>query len=336
MWSKTFPRVVRNAWQRTPASARNVMTRAATVSSSRWATRALIGGIATGAVIVTADQVFASEATVDYEKVRNDIADVLEDLNHDDGSFGPIFVRLAWHASGTYDKNSKTGGSNGASMRFSPEKDWGANAGLQKARERLESVKRNHPNLSYADLWTLAGVVAVETMGGPKIPWRSGRSDCVQETAPKLPDGLLPNASLGPQHLRDIFYRMGLNDQEIVALSGAHTLGRCHPTSSGFVNPWTNAPTTFSNLYFKELVENTWTRKKWSGPCQFEDPTGNLMMLPTDLCLLDDPKFRKYVDLYAKDEAAFFRDFASAFSKLLELGVKFPNDPSKKPWYQIW
>lgn len=50
----------------------------------------------------------------------------------------------------------------------------------------------------------------------------------------------------------------GFNDQEIVALSGAHTLGRCHADRSGYVNPWTNAPTTFSNLYFTELINNKW------------------------------------------------------------------------------
>ncbi|KAH0445880.1 hypothetical protein IEQ34_025286 [Dendrobium chrysotoxum] len=52
--------------------------------------------------------------------------------------------------------------------------------------------------------------------------------------------------------------RMGFNDQEIVALSGAHSMGRCHPDRSGFKGPWTNAPTAFSNLYFKELLEKKW------------------------------------------------------------------------------
>jgi len=70
----------------------------------------------------------------------------------------------------------------------------------------------------------------------------------------------------GAPHLRDIFYRMGFSDQEIVALSGAHSMGRCHPDRSGFKGPWTNAPTTFSNLYFKELLE-----KKWCGASSSED-----------------------------------------------------------------
>jgi len=72
------------------------------------------------------------------------------------------------------------------------------------------------------------------------------------------------------------------------------------------------------------------------GPEQYEDPTGELMMLPADLAFLQDPAFRKHVNAYAKDEALFFRDFASAFSKLLELGVPFGDQstagaaPAKK------
>jgi len=78
----------------------------------------------------------------DYQKVYNEIAERLEEKDdYDDGSYGPVLVRLAWHASGTYDKETKTGGSNGATMRFAPEGGHGANAGLQAARDFLEPVK---------------------------------------------------------------------------------------------------------------------------------------------------------------------------------------------------
>ncbi len=77
----------------------------------------------------------------DYQTVYNEIASRLEDDNYDDGSYGPVLVRLAWHASGTYDKETGTGGSNGATMRFSPEGGHGANAGLKNARDFLEPVK---------------------------------------------------------------------------------------------------------------------------------------------------------------------------------------------------
>ena len=65
-----------------------------------------------------------------------------------------------------------------------------------------------------------------------------------------------------------------------------------------------------------------WTIKEWDGPMQFEDPSGKLMMLPTDIVLLQDKSFRKYVAEYAKDQKKFFADFAAAFVKLEELGAK--------------
>jgi cytochrome c peroxidase len=78
----------------------------------------------------------------DYQKIYNEIAARLEENDeYDDGSYGPVLVRLAWHASGTYDKETGTGGSNGATMRFAPEGDHGANAGLKHARDFLEPVK---------------------------------------------------------------------------------------------------------------------------------------------------------------------------------------------------
>jgi len=263
----------------------------------------------------------AEEAKVDYVRVRETVASILDQKDYDDGSLGPVLVRLAWHASGTYDKVTKTGGSNGATMRFPPESTDGANAGLSFARDVLEIVKEQFPGISYADLWILAANVAIEEMGGPKLKFTPGRKD-VSDAKTVPPNGRLPDASKGPQHVRDVFYRMGFDDREIVALVGAHCLGRCHSDRSGYVGPWTRAPTSFSNLYFKELVENNWSVKQWSGPKQFADPTGELMMLPADLALRDDPAFRKFVDLYASNENAFFKDFASAWTKLTELGFK--------------
>jgi len=117
---------------------------------------------------------------------------------------------------------------------------------------------------------------------------------------------------------------MGFNDQEIVALIGAHTLGRCHTDRSGFDGPWTFAPTSFSNLYFQELNNQKWVEKNWKGPKQFVDKdSGKIMMLPADMALTKDSNFKKWVDLYAKDEKKFFSDFAQAYQKLLELGVPF-------------
>lgn len=117
---------------------------------------------------------------------------------------------------------------------------------------------------------------------------------------------------------------MGFNDQEIVALSGAHALGRCHTDRSGYDGPWTFSPTTLTNDYYKLLIEEKWAWKKWNGPKQFEDvKTKSLMMLPTDMVLIKDKSFRQYVEKYAKDNDAFFKDFADVVTRLFELGVPF-------------
>ncbi|KAI9019108.1 heme peroxidase [Hyaloraphidium curvatum] len=262
----------------------------------------------------------------DYDAVKGDIKALMSKPDWDDGNLGPVLVRLAWHASGTYDKKSHTGGSNGATMRYAPESTDGANAGLEHARAFLEPVKAKYPWISYADLWTLAGATAVEAMGGPVVPWRGGRTDKPPTVSKSEipPNGRLPDAAQGASHIRDVFYRMGFDDKEIVALSGAHTLGRCHTDRSGYDGPWTFTPTKFSNQYFIQLKENVWTKKNWSGPEQYEDPSGSLMMLPTDLALIQDAKFKPWVDKYATDKQAFFADFAAAFGKLMELGWQAP------------
>ncbi|KAJ1724503.1 heme peroxidase, partial [Coemansia biformis] len=263
---------------------------------------------------------------VNFQSVYKDIAALLEDDSYDDGSYGPVLLRLAWHASGTYDVGSKTGGSDGATIRFLPEAGHGANSGLETARARLEPLKKKYPNISYGDLYTLAGVVAVQELGGPTIRWRPGRTDGKTE-AQCTPDGRLPDASQGADHVRAIFYRMGFSDQEITALVGAHALGRCHASRSGFDGPWNASPTAFTNFFFTELLDNTWVPKKWSGPFQYVDKaTGAFMMLPADMAFRTDPVFRKHAERYAADQDAFFVDFAKAFSKLLELGVSFPAD----------
>jgi cytochrome c peroxidase len=87
-------------------------------------------------------------------------------------------------------------------MRFEPEALHGANAGLHVARELMEKVKIEFDWISYGDLWTLAGVAAVQEMAGPKVPWRPGRIDGFAAQA--TPDGRLPDASQGAPHIRDV------------------------------------------------------------------------------------------------------------------------------------
>lgn len=211
-------------------------------------------------------------------------------------------------------------------MRFEPESTDGANNGLDIMRNMLKGVE----GLSTADTWALAGAYAVEFTGGPKVPVATGRVDYPDGS--KCPNnGRLPDATQGAQHLRDVFYRMGFNDQEIVALSGAHTLGRCHRVRSGFDGPWTTKPLVFDNEYFTNILDLEWKEVEIpeTGRKQFVDvATGKLMMLPTDLALKTDPEFLKWTTAYAKDQNLFFKDFSAAFSKLIHLGTGLTPDAS--------
>ena len=101
---------------------------------------------------------------------------------------------------------------------------------------------------------------AVQEMQGPTVAWRPGRQD--RDVAYCTPDGRLPDGAKGQDHIRAIFGRMGFKDQEIVALIGAHALGRCHTDRSGFEGPWTFSPTVFSNDFFTLLLNEKWNYRK--------------------------------------------------------------------------
>lgn len=218
----------------------------------------------------------------DLTEVRDAIHAIMFDPSHDDGSFAPLLIRFAWHLCGTYDRESRTGGSNGATMRFDAETNDPENAGLGKAKVLLEPIHRQFPWLSLADLWILAGYVAIEAAGGPRIRFAHGRRDFTKEEAIAIygesgcpfgdgkfnPHGSrLPAADLGPDEsvpasspkcqreaptinaMRYTFSRMGINDRETVALILlGHQFGRCHREISGYEGPWWAAnPTTWNS-----------------------------------------------------------------------------------------
>ncbi|XP_024976158.1 probable L-ascorbate peroxidase 6, chloroplastic/mitochondrial isoform X1 [Cynara cardunculus var. scolymus] len=257
------------------------------------------------------------------KSAREDIKDVLKTT-----FCHPILVRLGWHDAGTYNKNieewPQRGGANG-SLRFEVEQKHAANAGLVNALKLLQPIKDKYAGITYADLFQLASATAVEDAGGPKIPMKYGRVDVSgPEQCPE--EGRLPDA--GPPspaaHLREVFYRMGLTDKDIVALSGAHTLGRSRPERSGWGKPetkytkegpgapggqsWTIKWLQFDNSYFKDIKERR---------------DADLLVLPTDAALFEDPSFKVFADKYAEDEKAFFDDYAEAHAKLSNLGAKF-------------
>eukprot|EP00232_Nephroselmis_pyriformis_P025959 CAMPEP_0182859256 /NCGR_PEP_ID=MMETSP0034_2-20130328/4181_1 /TAXON_ID=156128 /ORGANISM="Nephroselmis pyriformis, Strain CCMP717" /LENGTH=336 /DNA_ID=CAMNT_0024990827 /DNA_START=108 /DNA_END=1114 /DNA_ORIENTATION=+ len=230
------------------------------------------------------------------ESVSNDLRELYKS-----NQCMPLMLRLAWHDAGTYSKWDKTGGANG-SIRFPPEREHPANAGLRGAMDLLEPIKAKH-HISYADLYQLAAYVGVQVAGGPEIPFRAGRPDAYPSET--TPDGRLPDAAQGREHLRDVFYRMGFTDREVVALSGAHTLGRGHKDRSGHVGPWTERPLEFSNDYFELLLEGG---------------RAGLLALPTDKALLNSKEMRTWVQAYADDKALFFEDFAAAVQEALGAG----------------
>ncbi|KAG5493775.1 hypothetical protein JKF63_01607 [Porcisia hertigi] len=287
--------------------------------------KGLFTGIAVGTFVSGAVLASCASARAHVKKPPFDIHALRADLENmisDNLELGPSLVRLAWHEAGSFDCFKKDGSPNSASMRFAPECLYEGNKGLDVPRNALEPLKKKYSQISYADLWVLAAYVAIEYMGGPAIPYKWGRVDA-KDGSVCGPDGRLPDASQTQKHVRSIFKRLGFNDQETVALIGAHTCGECHLQYSGYDGPWTHDKNGFDNSFFTALLDEEWVvNPKVENMQMMDRATTKLMMLPSDMCLLLDPSYRKYVELYAKDNDVFNRDFAKAFKKLTELGTK--------------
>ncbi|MDJ0387323.1 catalase/peroxidase HPI [Roseomonas sp. E05] len=184
----------------------------------------------------------------------------------DYGHYGPFFIRMAWHSAGTYRTGDGRGGSSSGSQRFAPLNSWPDNANLDKARRLLWPVKQKYGRkLSWADLMILAGNVAIESMGGPVFGFGGGRVDVFEPekdiywgteeewlgdtriTEEKVLESPLAAIQMGliyvnpegpggepdpvrsGRDIRETFARMGMNDEETVALTaGGHTFGKCH------------------------------------------------------------------------------------------------------------
>lgn len=235
---------------------------------------------------------------------------------------GPILIRLSWHDAGVF--NGKDGCPN-AAMRLSGsgEHRMAANAGLPEvAIGLLRGIADKYvPRLiSNADLWALAANVAIKAMGGPDIPTRFGRID-VTSSAEGVADaaGRLPDGDKDAKHIRDIFGPKGFEDQDMVALSGAHTVGMCHIGRSGFEGAWTADKQRFDNSYFKDLLNKKWEKENNAkGKPQYK--CGDTIMLTTDMALIEDEAFKVYVKKYAADQKAWYEDFMKAWVKLQEFG----------------
>ena len=265
----------------------------------------------------------------------------------DYGHYGPLFIRMAWHSAGTYRVSNGRGGAGYGTQRFAPLNSWPDNANLDKARRLLWPIKQKYGNkISWADLMVLTGNVALESMGFKTLGFAGGRADVwepqediewgpesqwlgseryrddgeLQSPLAAVQMGLIyvnpegpggkPSALEAAKDIRETFGRMGMNDEETVALiAGGHTFGKAHGAASadhvgpepesagieqqglgwrnsfgkgnaedtitsGLEGAWTSTPTQWSNEYFDNLFSYDWDLVK--------SPAGAWQWTPTD------------------------------------------------------
>ena len=207
---------------------------------------------------------------LDYAALKKDLLALMTDSQEwwpaDYGHYGPFFIRMTWHAAGTYRTADGRGGGGTGAQRFAPLNSWPDNGNLDKARRLLWPIKKKYgQNISWADLLILAGNVAIESMGGRTFGYSGGRDDiwapeediywgtegewlgnkrysgerdlqhplaAVQMgliyVNPEGPDGN-PDPLASAHDVRETFARMAMNDEETVALvAGGHTFGKAH------------------------------------------------------------------------------------------------------------
>ena len=354
---------------------------------------------------------------LNYSALKADLTALMTDSQPwwpaDYGHYGPFFIRMSWHAAGTYRTGDGRGGANSGQQRFAPLNSWPDNGNLDKARRLLWPIKQKYgQNISWADLFILAGNVAIESMGGPVFGFGGGRADVYEPerdiywgdedkwvnegVATRIrPDegfseldgplaaiqmGLIyvnpegpggnPDPLQSARDMRATFERMAMNSEETVALTaGGHTFGKAHgngdasllgkapaggdlsaqgfgwisshetggigqhAVTSGIEGSWVNTPTTWSENYFRllldydyELVHSPAGAQQWQPINQKEedmapaawDPAVKVptMMTTADMALKMDPEFRAVSEKFRTDHEAFKDAFARAWFKL--------------------
>ncbi len=281
----------------------------------------------------------------------------------DYGHYGPFFIRMAWHSAGTYRTGDGRGGSREGQQRFAPLNSWPDNANLDKARRLLWPVKQKYGRkISWADLMILAGNVALEDMGFQTIGFGGGREDVYEPASnvywgaesewlsdqkrytkdrelenplaavqmgliyvnPEGPGGN-PDPVAAAHDIRETFGRMGMNDEETVALiAGGHTFGKTHGAAagshlaaapagadieeqgfgwksdyksgkgpdaitSGLEVIWTPTPAQWNHMYFRSLFENEWELTESPGGAKQWVATGDPIFMVPDA--FDSTKF---------------------------------------------
>jgi catalase-peroxidase len=294
--------------------------------------------------------------SLDLNAVRNDIKALLTTSQDwwpaDYGNYGPLFIRMAWHGAGTYRLYDGRGGASGGQQRFEPLNSWPDNANLDKARRLLWPVKKKYgAKISWGDLMVLAGNVALESMGFKTYGFAGGRTDDWQSDLvywgagakfmannrdmngklekplaatqmgliyvnPEGPNGN-PDPLAAAKDIREAFGRMGMDDEETVALiAGGHTFGKAHGAASpdkcvgpapaetgieqqgigwlnkcgtgkgddtitsGLEGAWSADPVHFTTQYFDNLFSHDWVQAKSPGSATQWMPKDALDLVP--------------------------------------------------------
>lgn len=323
----------------------------------------------------------------------------------DYGHYGGFFIRMAWHSAGTYRSADGRGGSRSGQQRFAPLNSWPDNANLDKARRLIWPIKQKYGNkISWADLMVLTGNVALEDMGFETFGFAGGREDVwepemdvywgaeekwladekrysgdreLENPLAAVQMGLIyvnpegpkgnPDPVLAAKDIRATFGRMGMNDEETVALiAGGHTLGKTHgagPASNVGAEPeaagieeqgfgwkseyksgkgadaitsgleviWTSTPSKWSQLFFFNLFENEWElTKSPAGAHQWvaKDPK---MMVPDAF----DPEKKHKPTMLTTDLSLRFDPVYEKISRNFYENPEQFNDAFARAWFKL-
>ena len=322
----------------------------------------------------------------------------------DYGSYAGLFIRMAWHSAGTYRTGDGRGGSRAGQQRFAPLNSWPDNANLDKARRLLWPIKQKYGNkISWADLMILAGNVALENAGFKTFGFAGGREDVWEPESnvywgseskwlddkrykgnrelekplaavqmgliyvnPEGPNGN-PDPVLAAKDIRETFGRMGMNDEETVALiAGGHTLGKTHGAAdakhvgvapeaagleeqglgwknsyntgkgkdaitSGLEVIWTFTPNQWSQDYFKILFKYEWELTK--------SPAGaNQWIAKTDDLVVPDafdPTKRYKPTMLTTDLSLRFDPAYEKISRKFKDDKNAFNDAFARAWFKL-
>ena len=322
----------------------------------------------------------------------------------DYGNYGGLFIRMAWHSAGTYRTGDGRGGTRAGQQRFAPQNSWPDNANLDKARRLLWPIKQKYgQQISWADLMILAGNVALESMGFETLGFAGGRVDVWEPQSnvywgsekewlddkryseereletplaavqmgliyvnPEGPNGN-PDPVLAAKDIRETFGRMGMNDEETVALiAGGHTLGKTHGASAGnHLGPepegadvaeqglgwksdyesgkgkdaitsgleviWTPTPTRWNHMYFVSLYEHEWELTKSPGGANQWVAKESEMLVPDAF-----DKSKKYKPTMLTTDLSLIRD--SAYNVISRRFYKNPEEfdiAFAKAWFKL-